>query len=212
MKITKYNHACFAVEKNGQTIVVDPGSDTDDFVADESIVGVLVTHEHGDHFSADHIEAILAKNPDAVLIGPAHTVESYPTGQLVVEAGTIEIGDFTVAIYPGRHDAVHPEMPTVPVLRYLIDDTVYYGGDTLTVPEGIHPEVVAVPVAANWFRLADAIEMVRTLRPRYAFPTHDRLLSDIGKRQVDMHMTNLTRDYGVSYRRLSSSTPLDISS
>jgi L-ascorbate metabolism protein UlaG (beta-lactamase superfamily) len=211
MKITKYTHACFAIEKNGRSIIVDPGSDTDDFTPDKSIAGVLITHEHADHFSPAHIDAILAANPNAVLVGPLNTFENYPNSHIITEQTELHIEEFAVSIFPGTHDAVHPEIPTVPMLRYLVDASVYYGGDTLEIPEGIHPDVVAVPVASNWFRLADVIEMVRTLKPRYAFPTHDRLLSDIGKRQADMHLTNLTREYGVSYERLSLTNTLVIS-
>ena len=68
---------------------------------------------------------------------------------------------------------------------------------------------MAVPVSSNWFRFSDVVDLVRKLSPTYAFPTHDRLLSDIGKKQADGHMTNLTKNYGVQYMRLDSSTPLE---
>lgn len=211
MKLTKYQHACFTLEKDGKLLVVDPGSDTHDFTPGPGIVGILITHEHADHISRDLVQAIVDKNPDVMLVGPEHTVEDFEdNGRIIKDETGLDIAGFTVKIFPGRHDAVHPDLPTLPMLRYLIDDKVYYGGDTVSAPDDIHPLVMAVPIAANWFRFGDVVDLVRKLQPTYAFPTHDRLLSDIGKQQVDKHMTNLTRDYGVHYARLDASTPLTI--
>ena len=52
MKLTKYEHACFSVEHDGMTLVVDPGNFTTDFIAPEGVIAVVITHEHSDHF--DH--------------------------------------------------------------------------------------------------------------------------------------------------------------
>lgn len=211
MKLTKYQHACFTLEKDGKQLVIDPGSDTHDFVPSAVIVGVLITHEHSDHISRDLVRMIVDRNPQAVLVGPEHTVESFGSnGHIIKDETELDIAGFTVKIFPGRHDAVHPDIPTVPMLRYLIDGKVYYGGDTVSVPDNIQPLVMAIPVASNWFRFSDVVDLVRKLRPTYAFPTHDRLLSDIGKSQVDKHMRNLTREYGVNYARFDPSTPLTI--
>lgn len=70
MKLTKYEHACFTVEKDGQLLVVDPGNFTTDFIAPEHVVAVVITHEHADHFDHEQIEAIIDKNPNAVVVGP----------------------------------------------------------------------------------------------------------------------------------------------
>ena len=46
MKLTKYEHACFIVEKDGVSIVVDPGSLTTDFSTADHVAAIIVTHEH----------------------------------------------------------------------------------------------------------------------------------------------------------------------
>ena len=49
MKITKYEHACFVVEEDGESLIVDPGGWTTDLVIPDTVVGVIITHEHQDH-------------------------------------------------------------------------------------------------------------------------------------------------------------------
>ena len=61
MELTKYEHACFTLEKDGKCLVIDPGSLTTDLSISENIIAVIVTHDHADHFS----EALLAKITDA---------------------------------------------------------------------------------------------------------------------------------------------------
>jgi L-ascorbate metabolism protein UlaG (beta-lactamase superfamily) len=55
MKLTKYEHACFTVEKDDQVLVVDPGSFSSDFIAPAGVVAIVVTHEHGDNFDPEQI-------------------------------------------------------------------------------------------------------------------------------------------------------------
>ena len=65
MKITKYEHACFTVEKEGKLLVIDPGAFTTDLPVLENVVAVVVTHEHADHFNSASLDAIIAHSPDA---------------------------------------------------------------------------------------------------------------------------------------------------
>ena len=54
MRITKFGHACVRLETDGHTIVLDPGGFTEPEAVDGA-TAVLVTHEHGDHYSVDHL-------------------------------------------------------------------------------------------------------------------------------------------------------------
>ena len=67
MKLTKYLHACFTLEKDDQLLVVDPGIYSTDFIASENIIGVIITHEHSDHFDPDTLARIYNKNPNSTL-------------------------------------------------------------------------------------------------------------------------------------------------
>jgi len=210
MKLTKYEHACFVVEKDNQSIVVDPGSDSNNLKIPTNVTGILITHEHSDHFFPERIAQIRLVNPSAVVYGPSSIVSLIENAKILENNQNFQVGNFEIHSFVGTHDLIHPESPMIPNVSYLIDTVIYYGGDSLWYPEDIHPKIVAIPISANWMRFSDAIEMLRVLRPQYAFPTHDRLLSDIGKTVADTHMTNFTKDYGVSYERRGPSEPIEI--
>ena len=75
MKLTKYEHACFTVEKDGQVLVIDPGNLSDDFVTPENVVAVVITHQHPDHFDAEKLAAIFAKNNAVLVLGPTDVID-----------------------------------------------------------------------------------------------------------------------------------------
>ncbi|HEX7740293.1 MAG TPA: MBL fold metallo-hydrolase, partial [Marmoricola sp.] len=66
MRITKFGHACVRIEHDGVRLVIDPGM----FTAPEAIddaTGVLITHEHPDHWTAE-----MLRRTDA----PVFTIEA----------------------------------------------------------------------------------------------------------------------------------------
>ena len=54
MRITKFGHACVRLETDGQMVVLDPGGFTEPEAVDGA-TAVLITHEHADHYSPDHL-------------------------------------------------------------------------------------------------------------------------------------------------------------
>jgi L-ascorbate metabolism protein UlaG (beta-lactamase superfamily) len=76
MKLTKYAHACVALEKDGTTIVLDPGTFTPE--AKDAVAraaAVLITHEHVDHFDEALLAAALEAQPQLQVFGPAAVLE-----------------------------------------------------------------------------------------------------------------------------------------
>ena len=64
LKLTKKSHACVRLEKDGRTLVLDPGV----FSEEDAAVGadaILVTHEHPDHFDERQLRTALERNPAA---------------------------------------------------------------------------------------------------------------------------------------------------
>ena len=207
MKLTKYEHACFAVEKDGKTIIIDPGTFTSDLVIPNSVVAVIVTHDHGDHFNSDLLKAIIDKNPTAMIIGPSEVTAKLAT----FETKTVHGGDsFAVEgidldFYGGEHALIHPHIPLAENIGVLIDERVYFPGDSFTVPEK-SVDVLALPVAAPWLKISETIEFMKTIGARLTFPTHDAILSTAGKSVVDSIVGSFANAAGTNYQRINGET------
>lgn len=208
MKITKYEHACFVVEQDGQTLVVDPGAYTTDFVVPANVVGVVVTHEHADHLDKAHLQAITAANPDAIIF--AHQditaqLSEFKTQPVVAGEG-IKAGNFELEFFGGTHATIYADMPAIANLGVMINGRIYYPGDSFVLPER-DVEILALPVSAPWMKISEAIDFAKAVKPQNIFPTHDAILSDFGKGLPDRLVPSLL-DSAIKYQRLVE--PLDI--
>lgn len=209
MKLTKYDHACFTIQKDNQTLVVDPGNFSTDYLPSNDVVGIIITHEHADHYDPEQIAAIIDKNPEAVIIGHESIVAKVEVFQTqAIDAGDkLKIGLFDLEFFGGTHAVIHRTIPVVANLGVMINDLLYYPGDSFTLP-GKSVDTLALPASAPWLKIGDAIDFLELAKPRLAFPTHDAILSDIGKESVDKWLQMAAERSGIEYKRLDSSVEL----
>jgi L-ascorbate metabolism protein UlaG (beta-lactamase superfamily) len=206
MKLTKYEHACLTIEKDGQLLVIDPGNLTTDFIPPEHVVAVIVTHAHGDHFDPDILAAIYNKNPDSLLIAEQTIIDKMPDhrGQAVHPGDNIQVGEFELEFFGGQHALIHGSIPTIDNLGVLVNELLYYPGDSLIVPPA-SVDTLALPVSAPWLKISEAMDFLIAVRPRLAFPVHDALLSPIGATMTDTMLGRVADQYHIEYRRLQDS-------
>jgi len=206
MKLTKFEHACFTVTKDNQTVVVDPGSWSTDFTPTADIVAVVITHEHADHLFEAQLEKIAQVAPTAVVV--AH--ESITANITVLstrptEAGkTVEVGPFSLTFYGGDHATIYDGYPQIANLGVLINDAIYYPGDSFALPEK-QVDTLALPVSAPWMKLSESMDFCKEVNARLVFPTHDAILSDAGKLVVD----KLLGGVASQYQRLAEPIEID---
>jgi L-ascorbate metabolism protein UlaG (beta-lactamase superfamily) len=209
MKITKYEHSCFTAEKDGQILVVDPGGFTTDFIAPENVVGVVITHEHGDHFDQEQLAAIIDKNPDAVIIGHqaiTSKIEAFNT-KTVSAGNKVALGAFDLEFFGGEHALIHVSKSPVANLGVMINELLYFPGDSFTLP--MKPvDTLAIPASAPWMKMSEAMDFLVAVNPRFAFPTHDAILSDLGKELSDDWIGGIATRSGTEYKRLEA--PIEI--
>jgi len=207
MELAKYEHACFTVEKDGKTLIVDPGSFTSDLSISDTVVGVIVTHNHGDHFNIDHLADIVAKNPTALIIGSQDVTSQlggYNT-RTVHGGDSFALEGFDLDFYGDAHAIIHPDMPTAQNVGVLIEDRLYYPGDSFTMPEK-SVDTLALPVAAPWLKIEESIEFMKAVGARFTFPTHDAILSSAGKNIADNMVSSFAEAAGTIYKRINGET------
>lgn len=208
LQLTKYEHACFTVTKDSQVLVVDPGSFTTDFIAPEHVVGVIITHDHPDHYDPEMVAAIMDKNPDAMIVAHASITDSIEVFQsLTVEPGdSLSLGLFDLEFFGGEHAEISAGVVPPANLGVMIDDLLYYPGDSFVAPGDRSVDTLALPIAAPWLKVSEVIEFLHAVHPRAAFPTHDAILSSSGQALLDRMLTAAATQAGISYTRISEQT------
>lgn len=211
MILTKYEHACFTLEKNGKLLVVDPGVFTRDIGSPENVVAIVVTHEHADHFDPAALGALIAHNPDAVIYAHESVTkqlgDSLPT-HTVATGQTVTVEPFELEFFGGEHAVIHTSIPVIANLGVMIDDTLYYPGDSFVVP-GKPVKVLALPVTAPWLKISEAMDYITDIEPELAFPTHDGIASPAGKQVVDGMLSSFVSKHGGTYQRLAEPIAID---
>ncbi len=184
MRLTKKGHACIRLEKDGRTLAIDPGgfSEADAAVGAEAI---LVTHEHPDHFDEGRLRAALEADPEAriwTLRSVAEKLTAAFPGRVhtVAEGDTFTAAGFEVEVHGRLHAVIHPDIPRVTNVGYLLDGTLFHPGDALTVP-GRPVETLMLPVHAPWNKLSEVVDYVREVAPRRAYAVHDGLINANGQ-------------------------------
>ncbi len=207
MKLTKFQHACFVVEKDGTSIVVDPGNFTHDFIMPKHVAAVFVTHNHPDHTNNQLIITILREHPEAVLLAHESILRDFPSEhtQAVSVGEAVEAGGMRLQFVGGTHEPIDTTITPPANLGVIIENHLYYPGDSFYVPEQPIKEV-ALPISAPWMTIGQSMDFVRALKPAFAFPTHDAILSEEGQALIDNMITGITKDLGVTYQRINEKT------
>lgn len=203
MRLIKYTHACVRIEADAAVLVIDPGAFTERAALD-GVDAVLITHEHFDHLNVEALADELGKRPAVKVFTHAAVVDKLDA--LAGAVTTVASGDefeaagFKVRAYGGWHAEIHPDVPRVPNLGFLVDEMLYHPGDSFDVPTGATVDTLFVPVSGPWLKISESVEFVRAVAPRRAYALHDALLSEAGYKVTDANMSRLS---GTEYARLA---------
>jgi len=212
MKLTKYEHSCLVISKGDATLVIDPGSFTTPLTDVSGVVAIVITHEHADHWTAEQLTRLLDRNPSARILGPAGVAAAATdfTVETVKGGDSVEIEPFTLRFFGEKHAVIHSSIPIVDNVGVLVDDSLYYAGDSYTVPEGVEVDTLAVPIGAPWLKIGDAMDYVLEVKPRRSFPVHDAVLSQIGKTMTQARIEAVTTQNGGDFFVLDAGESYDL--
>ncbi|MDX2731239.1 MULTISPECIES: MBL fold metallo-hydrolase [Streptomyces] len=194
LTLTKKSHSCIRLEKDGRTLVIDPGG----FSEQDAALGadaMLVTHEHADHFDEGRLRAGLEANPAAeiwTLRSVAEQLSAAFPGRVhtVGHGDTFTAAGFDVQVHGELHAVIHPDIPQITNIGFLVDGSLFHPGDALTVPD--HPvDTLMLPVMAPWNKISEVIDYVREVKPRRAIDIHDALLTDLARPIYDRQIGSL---------------------
>ncbi|MHA7269675.1 MBL fold metallo-hydrolase [Arthrobacter sp. HLT1-20] len=211
MLLTKFTHACVRLAQDDRVLVLDPGIFSESAVALAGASAVLITHEHPDHYDLAALLTALAESPRLSIHAPAGVAQDLRTqapdhaGQIFVAAAgeTFTVAGFAVQCFGGQHAVIHPSMPTVANVGYLIDDAVYHPGDSLIVPHGVTVGTLLVPIHAPWSKVSEVVDFVVSVRAPQAFQIHDALLSEKGLAFTESHVARIGALHGVTFGHLT---------
>jgi L-ascorbate metabolism protein UlaG (beta-lactamase superfamily) len=198
LTITRIAHSSVLIDFDGYRVLTDPWfSEKFGYYHGEPygitleklprLDGVVVSHGHYDHYDMKAFQTHPNKQvPMAVKRGIAQTARKVGfTNVIEMDAWeTTSFGPITVTATPGKHG--------VPEITYMLQAngfTVYFGGDTLLIPELSEipqrfPQINVALLALNGLKIRplgnrqvvmnaqDAAELCRIIEPRYAVPIH----------------------------------------
>src|SRR6202046_5013206 len=126
MQLTKHNHACVTLDKEGSRLLLDPGTFNQNAAELAASAGtILITHEHFDHFDEAVIAAALEARPELRVYGPAAVVERLQPRRARLtpdaEGERFDVDGFDVGVFGGLHASIHQDIPQVANVGYLID-------------------------------------------------------------------------------------------
>ena len=185
MDITKQGHACLTLTEGGRSLLIDPGVFTESIGSTDGIDGVVITHEHVDHWSVDHLRGVLGANPGI----PIYTTPGV-AGQLgeladlariteIDHDQVVECGGFSLRFTSGLHALIHSSLPQPQNLGVMVNDAFYYGGDSYLLPDRA-VETLAIPISAPWLKVGELFDYMEQVKPTTCINTPDSLLSDRG--------------------------------
>lgn len=177
MRIQKLGHSCLIVETGDERVLIDPGTLVGDLTDVRGLTGILVTHQHADHYDADRFGSLAEANPDAVIVADEGTAEKITARGLSVRTArageTPDLHGVSVGVHGTQHELIHADIPVIPNVGYAIDG-LFHPGDAFTLPPA-GTTVLAAPLVAPWSKVAETVAYLRAAAVATVIPVHDAI-------------------------------------
>jgi L-ascorbate metabolism protein UlaG (beta-lactamase superfamily) len=213
MRLTKFGHSCLLVEEGGARLLLDPGAYSEGFEELEGLTAVCITHQHADHLDTGRMRRLLDRSPGVRVVSDDGSAEALGEAgaevEVVQDGDELSLGGLGVRAAGRTHAVIHPDIPVVPNVGYLVGGRLFHPGDAFT-ELGTPVEVLAVPAGAPWLKLAEAVDYLRRVGPRVAFPVHEKVLSERGLALHYGQLERLGAGDRTSFRNLDDGRPVEL--
>ncbi len=211
MRLTKLEHACVRLEKDGVVLVIDPAAWSMPRALDGASA-VLVTHEHFDHFDADGLRAALTAD-SGLQLWTNDAVASQFAGfskdqvHIVDDGDAFSVAGFDVHAYGHLHAVLHRDIPVIENTGFLVDGTVFHPGDSFTVPQD-PVQTLLLPASGPWLKTGEMIDYAREVGPERGYVIHEALFGDTGLMVLDNFLPMCGKDD--TFRRVDVGAVIDL--
>lgn len=200
MKITRYPQSCILIEKEGQKIVIDPGSpflQTHQATELKDVAAVLYTHQHPDHYEpsiADTLyqggTAIYANAATAKLIGEEKCT-------VVQDGDSFAVAGFDITARELPHCLLPDGSAGPQNTGYVVSGIFFHPGDGKELA-GLQVAAMALPVVGPDISLKEAFVFAQQLGVKLAIPIHyDLMGADMNTYQRFAAASNLPFEFKV---------------
>jgi L-ascorbate metabolism protein UlaG (beta-lactamase superfamily) len=211
MKLTKRGHACLELELDGKRAFIDPGAYTEDISSTQDVVALVITHSHDDHCLENQATGLFASNPEMKIFGTSEVaakLSSVPV-TTVYHGDYYEVEGFSFEFFGDLHQLIHESIPLIQNTGVMVNNLLYYPGDSYTVPDK-DVKVLACPTSAPWLKIGDVMDFVAAVKPRHSFATHNSLLSELGHNLNNSRVRQVTEEHGGMFSYLSVGENLEM--
>ena len=186
VELTRYVQSTFKIKSPQGVIWIDPFMVTSEHIGDDKADLILLTHEHGDHFSIDAINAV--SKDGTKLACPNSGVENQIRGNasaelsVMKEGDTLDLSGVNVQAVAG-YNTIHPRNDrsnsfNIGYIFAVGGQKLLHTGDTDVIPEFAsfgELDIAMLPVGGNGYTMnvreaAQAISMM--LKPKVFIPMH----------------------------------------
>ncbi len=213
MKLTKWTHACVTLEKDSGKLVLDPGAFSETAAALADATAVLITHEHADHLDADALRAALAADGELTLHAPAAVAAQFTEFgdrvSTVAGGAAFDVAGFAIRTFGDQHAVIHPRIPVIANVGYLVDGQVFHPGDALTVPEA-PVATLLVPIAAPWSRVSETVDYAVAVRAARTIPVHEAAYSGFAQGMANGLVEQTLAGFGCAHEILAAGASIDV--
>ncbi len=209
MKVKKFPQSHLILEKNGKTLIIDPGYLTfekgfkvSDFQGADLY---LITHQHEDHLGSETIKEIAGDKP---VLGNSDVVKKLrdlgiSDARELTNLEEVEIEGFKIKAVDLPHfQKEGVEMP--PNTGFLIDGVFFHPGDGDKAPD-IISENAAVPIGGASINFDTALEFIEGIGAKVVIPIH----YDVYKGDPE-EFKKLASNFGVEVRPLNNGEETEI--
>jgi len=174
VKLQWFGHASFKISSGSDVIYIDPWKLKD---APHDATIVLVSHIHGDHYSAEDIAKVSGMTTKFISAGDV--IQKQGKGQVLKPGQSIDVNGVKITGVPAYNITKQFHLKSYNWLGFVIEiagKRIYYAGDTDLTDEMKalkNIDLALLPVGGKFtMNAAEAADSTKQFKPKQAIPCH----------------------------------------